>query len=188
MLSYFAVWIRVALEARERLAQAPASPADVALVLGNRAWLRGRANPCLTGRVDAALVLAAQGRVRGLMFTGGRDVEDGRIEAEVMRMHAASAGYRGPLALETAASTTRENLAFSLPLLRAAGARSVVLVSEPYHLWRVRRLAQASGFDRAFEVQYAAAPTSCWRDAGMFFRGALREPLAVLHNFAHGHL
>jgi len=186
-LVYLALWARVWQHARERLAAPPERPAEVALVLGNRAWLRGRPNPCLTGRVDTAIALARAGTVQRLLLSGGVDREDGRIEAEVMQAHARQAGYAGALQLEPRSSTTRENLSMSLPLLQAAGVRSVVIVSEPYHLWRVERLVRASGFDRAFDVQYAAAPTSCWRRWGMVFRGALREPLAVAHNALNGY-
>jgi len=45
-----------------------------------------------------------------------------------------------------------------------------------------------SGFDQAFDVQYAAAPTSCWRRWGMLFKGALREPAAIINNAGHGYL
>ncbi len=75
----------------------------------------------------------------------------------------------------------------SQPLLQAAGVRRVIVVSEPYHLWRTERLARATGFSRAFDsVQYAAAPTRCWEQWGMGFRGALREPLAIINNALHG--
>ena len=67
----------------------------------------------------------------------------------------------------------REPGACRAPLLQAAGVKSVIMVSEPYHLWRVERLARATGFDRAFDVQYAAAPTSCWRRWGMAVQGRI---------------
>jgi uncharacterized SAM-binding protein YcdF (DUF218 family) len=180
----FMVW----RQASERLAHPPEQAADAALVLGNRAYLRGKPNPCLTGRVDAGLALARQGLVRELVMSGGEDWEDGRIEAEVMEHHARQAGYAGPLVKEAKSTSTYENLALSRPLLEAAGVKRVIIVSEPYHLWRVERLARASGFDGAFDVQYAAAPTSCWRDWGMLFKGALREPLAIVNNAAKGYL
>jgi uncharacterized SAM-binding protein YcdF (DUF218 family) len=186
-LVYLAVWAMVWQHARERLAAPPGRLAEVALVLGNRAWLRGRPNPCLTGRVDAAIALARAGTVQRLLLSGGVDHEDGRIEAEVMQAHARQAGYAGALQLEPQSSSTRENLSMSLPLLQAAGVRSVVIVSEPYHLWRIERLARASGFDRAFDVQYAAAPSACWRSWGMVFKGALREPLAIVNNAVNGY-
>jgi uncharacterized SAM-binding protein YcdF (DUF218 family) len=116
------------------------------------------------------------------------DKEDGRIEAEVMQQHARAQGYAGPLLLEPASTSTRLNLALSRPLLQAAGVRSVIVVSEPYHLWRVERLVRAAGFDKEFDVQYAAASTRCWQRWGMVFKGALREPLAVVNNAFNGYL
>lgn len=188
VLVYAAVAVTVWVRALDVLAHPPQRRADAALILGNRAFRDGRPNPCLTGRVDAGLALAGAGVVRLLAMTGGVDKEDGRVEAEVMRQHALQSGYAGTVLMEPLAASTRENLARSHALLRDAGLRSVIIVSEPYHLWRVERLARASGFDRAFDVQYAAAPTSCWRGWGATSFGAWREPLAVLGNGIHGYL
>lgn len=178
------IWQR----ADELMAAAPPRNADAALILGNRAYLHGKPNPCLTGRVDAGLALAQAGRVSRLLMSGGVDHEDGHVEAEVMQTHALAAGYSGPVLQEKRSSSTRENLALSAPVLQAAGVRSVIVVSEPYHLWRVERLVRAGGFDRQFDVQYAAAPTLCWQRWGMLFKGALREPLAIVNNALYGYL
>ena len=178
----FTIWQRA-----ETLLAATPGPADAALVLGNRAYRAGAPNPCLTGRVDAAVALAQAGLVPQLVMSGGIDFEDGRIESQVMEVHARAVGYTGPLLRESVSNSTRENLSMSAVLLRDAGVRRVIVVSEPYHLWRVERLARASGFAREFDVQYAAAPTSCWQRWGMRFRGALREPLAIVNNAAHGY-
>jgi vancomycin permeability regulator SanA len=188
LAGYAAIHAMVWQDARQRLGEPPPRPADAALVLGNRAYRDGKPNPCLTGRVDAGLALGRAGLVKLLVLSGGDDWEDGRNEAEEMERHARAAGWTGPLLLEKASSSTRENLALSRPLREAAGVMRVVIVTEPYHLWRAERLARASGFDRAFEVQYAAATTSCWRDWGMAFKGALREPLAIVNNAVHGYL
>lgn len=188
LIGYGAIAAVIWQRAEALLAQPPQRSADAALVLGNRAYLHGKPNPCLTGRVDTAVALAQAGRVAQLVMSGGVDTEDGRIEAEVMEAHARSIGYAGPVLREATSSTTRENLALSAPLLQAAGVKSVIVVSEPYHLWRVERLARAGGFDHRFDVQYAAAPTSCWQRWGMLFRGALREPLAIVNNALNGYL
>jgi hypothetical protein len=103
------------------------------------------------------LALAQAGLVKQLVFSGGVDSEDGRIEADVMQQHAQAAGFAGPMVLESASTSTRLNLSLSRPLLQAAGVRSVVIVSEPYHLWRIERLVRMSGFDQSFDVQYAGA-------------------------------
>jgi uncharacterized SAM-binding protein YcdF (DUF218 family) len=188
LLGYGALHLMIWRHAVVRLAQAPAHRADAALILGNRAYKDGRPNPCLTGRVDAGIALARAGLVRELVFSGGVDRADGRIEAEVMRAHARAAGYAGPLRLESASQTTRENFALSRAVLQAAGIRSVIVVTEPYHLWRAERLARAAGFDQVFELQFAAAPSSCWQRWGMAFKGALREPLAIVNNAVDGYL
>ncbi|MBS0453734.1 MAG: YdcF family protein [Proteobacteria bacterium] len=174
--------------AQERLSQPQLQPADAALVLGNRAYLEGRPNPCLTNRVDRGVQLWRDGRVRLITLSGGVDREDGRVEAEVMAVHARADGYSGVLLKESLSSSTRENLAMSWPLLEAAGVRRVIVVSDAYHLWRVERLAKASGFDGAFEVQYAAAPADCGRPGWQAMRSALREPLAIVNNALNGYL
>ncbi|CAN7651887.1 YdcF family protein [Variovorax sp. LjRoot84] len=188
LLGYAAIAITIWLHALDLLGHPPQRAADAALILGNRAYRDGKPNPCLTGRVDTGIALAREGRVRQLVLSGGIDREDGRVEAEVMQQHARDAGYTGTLLLEPVSSTTRENLSMSRAVLQAAGVKSVIIVSEPYHLWRVERLARAAAFDRMFELQYAAAPTSCWRRWGMLFKGALREPLAIVNNAANGYL
>jgi uncharacterized SAM-binding protein YcdF (DUF218 family) len=187
-LAYAAIAAVIWQRADELLDNPPQRPADAALILGSRAYLDGKPNPCLTGRVDTGIALAQAGQVKQLVFTGGVDKEDGRIEADVMQQHAQGLGFAGPMLLEPASTSTRLNLSLSRPLLQAAGVRSVVIVSEPYHLWRVERLVRMSGFDRTFDVQYAAAPTSCWRRWGMLFKGALREPAAIINNAGHGYL
>ena len=169
---------------RQLLDAPPPANADVALVLGNRAWVGDAPNPCLLSRVEAAVELARQGRVRQLLMSGGTDPEDGRNQAREMEAMARAAGHAGPVLREEHAESTRENLLNAWPLLQQAGAHRVIVVSEAGHLWRVQRLARNSGFERAFGVQYLA--TTCERSTGRALRAALREPLAILKNALHG--
>lgn len=186
-VGYGLIYLTIWQHARTLLASTP-QPADAVLVLGNRAYRNGAPNPCLTGRVDTGVALVRAGLASQLVMSGGVDREDGRVEAEVMLQHARGIGHAGAVLLEAKSDSTRENLALSQPVLQAAGARRVIVVSEPYHLWRVERLARAGDFGRTFDVQYAAAPTACWQRWGMRFRGALREPLAIVNNALHGDL
>ncbi|MEJ8854656.1 YdcF family protein [Variovorax robiniae] len=174
--------------AHERIAHPPTGQADAALVLGNRAYLSGEINPCLTNRVDRGIELARSGQVRQLVVSGGKDTEDARIEAQVMEAYAREVGFTGTVLQESQSSSTRQNLAMSWPVLEAAGVKRVIVVSDPYHLWRIERLARASGFDRAFDVQYAAASPTCGRAPFLFFKGVVREPLAIVNNALAGYL
>ena len=177
-----AVGLRAWWHGRQLLRAPPPAAADVALVLGNRAWIDGAPNPCLRSRVEAGVALARQGRVAQLLMSGGIDHEDGRIEAVEMEALAHAAGHAGPVLREPASQSTHENLMFSWPLLAQAGVRRVIVVSEAGHLWRVQRLAARSGFDRAFDVQYQAS--QCRRRPVRALQAALREPLAILRMWA----
>lgn len=180
-----AIHVMVTRHGAHVLANPPTQDADAALVLGNRAFVDGAPNPCLASRVDAAVALARAGRVKLLVMTGGVDHEDGRIEAEAMEGLARAAGYTGPVLRESASQSTRENLRLSRPLLEAASVRRVIVVTEPSHLWRTRQLARGSGFEAAFDVQYAAAPAPC-RRWGRAARASLREVAAVVNNALRG--
>lgn len=184
MLLYISLFSIVGIYAYTLLKHPPTQKADAALVLGNRAYLNNAPNPCLTRRVDAGIALAQQGLVSQLVMSGGRDDEDQRIEAQVMDTYARSKGFQGNILLESRSSSTLENLKFSRPILQAAGIKSVIIVSEPYHMWRVKKLVDAGHLGREFNVSFAAAQSQCWMTWGMLFKGALREPLAIVNNYA----
>lgn len=184
---YLGLFTVVGLHAQQLLSHPSTGKSDVALILGNSTYLHGAPNPCLTGRVDKGLTLANQGFVSTLAMTGGRDSKDYRIEAKFMATYARSQGYSGRILLESRSSSTKKNLEFSAPILKAAGIKSVIIVSEPYHLWRTQKLVQAGHLGHDFDVTYAPAESQCWSTWGMLFKGALREPLAIMNNYAKGY-
>lgn len=177
----------VSLHAKKLLTNPVTTKSDAALILGNRTYLHGAPNPCLTGRVDKGLILAEQGIVATLVMTGGRDDEDFRIEGDFMAAYAKEKSYKGRILIESRSRSTKENLEFSAPILKSANIKSVVILSEPYHLWRTEKLVAAGHLGRGFDVAYAAAPTTCWTTWGMLHKDALREPLAIMHNYAKGY-
>ena len=191
-LVYLGIYATVAVQAYAFIAQplpdAKLSANPVVLVLGNRAMLNGKPNPCLTGRVDKGLEVLWTLKGSDLLVSGGMDLEDRQFESQVMADHAVSAGFKGRVVQERQSTSTYENLQFSAPLLKTTGAKAVVIVTEPYHLWRTRRMVQSQGLDKQFEVHYAAAQTSCWQSWGMLYWGSLREPLAVGKSWLQGYL
>lgn len=187
VVTYGALYSIVAVNAYQLLANPPTQNADAALILGNRAYINGAPNPCLTGRVDEGVRLAKLGFVQTLVMTGGVDVEDGRIEALTMETHAKKLGFSGQILLESRSSSTQENFAFSRPILESINAKSVMIISEPYHLWRVQKLVEAGHLGQNFTISYVAARSQCWVKWGMRFKGALREPLAIVNNYAKGY-
>jgi uncharacterized SAM-binding protein YcdF (DUF218 family) len=184
---YLVLFTIISIHARKLLTQPVLKKSDAALILGNRTYLHGAPNPCLTGRVDKGLLLAKQRIVSTLAMTGGRDSENFRIEGDFMATYAKDRGYKGSVLIESRSRSTKENLEFSAPILKAANIKSVIVVSEPYHLWRTEKLVAAGHLSQDFDVSYAAAPSTCWTTWGMLHEGALREPLAVMHNYAKGY-
>lgn len=156
------------------------------VVLGNRARIKGIPNLCMTGRVDKALEVLTENQGKTLLVSGGMDPVEQRFESQVMAEHALAMGFTGQVIQEQRATTTYENLKYSTPLLTSLGATSVVIVSEPHHLWRASLLAHAQGMDKQFDLHFVAAETECWNYQGIFFSGALQEPLAVVKNFLQG--
>jgi uncharacterized SAM-binding protein YcdF (DUF218 family) len=126
------------------------------VALGSSRAARGgsyRISPACRGVVAEADRLARQLDPRAVVFTGWSP-DAGISEAEQMR-----ALWRGPdveLVVETTASSTAENAARTLPLLRDREIRHAVVVCPPLHLYRARwffqRLFHAHGIETAFRA------------------------------------
>ena len=163
-----------------------ATTSDVAIVLGAAAYHNGAWNPCLVARVQRGVALLRAGTVKTLILSGGVDIEDGASEAAVMREIALRAGADPTaLRLEPSATSTLENLEFSLELMRREGLKSAVIVSDPYHLPRASLIA------RKLNLEFTVAPamgSPCWTRGQIFGRFSLREPLAIIDNWLRGNL
>ena len=118
---------------------------DVIVVLGARVEPDGSASPVLAERVKHAGKLLAPGGT--ILFSGGVGTY-GASEASVARDLAVQLGVSpGKCLLEEESHSSLQNAAFSLRLLRTKfpGGFHVVLVSDPYHLPRARRLFERLG-------------------------------------------
>jgi uncharacterized SAM-binding protein YcdF (DUF218 family) len=160
--------------------------APIVVVLGNRAKVKGVPNVCMTGRVDKAMALLRQYGGHTMVVSGGKDPVEQGFESQVMANYALSQGFSGKLIQEANSTTTQENLQYSTPLLHALGAKTVIVVSEPHHLWRASLLAHAQGMTKQFDMHFVAAKTECWEMQGIFSTGAVGEPLAIIKNYVQG--
>jgi len=97
-------------------------------------------------RVVAAAALWRAGGGRIVVATGGTTRGAGRAEAEVMGDALRALGVPEVI-VERAARTTHDNARLTKPLLDAAGARSVWLVTQPFHGRRSARLFRGAGLD-----------------------------------------
>lgn len=131
---------------RDARTDAPAS-VDYLIVLG--AGVDGTTpSLSLRNRLDAALAYLEDNPETIAVVSGGRGPGEQITEAEAMRLWLEARGVApARIWLEDQASTTEENLRFSLAMIDNAGAgeKTIAVVSSEYHLCRAKYLAQEAG-------------------------------------------
>ena len=158
-------------------------PADAAVVLSTRAYEKGRLNPCLVARVEAAVELYRARKVKKLVMTGGvsRDLQS---SAGNMQMIAEKMGVsKADIIQEREAGNTFENIVFSRKFIE--NSPRVIIVSAGFHLARARMMADRQW--QGHDIQVYAAPF-CSEPYGGYGYTVLRESAAFVKNALKGRL
>lgn len=135
----------VMLEVRQQSAVNEARQADVILVLG-AAEYAGRPSPVLQARLDHALELYQHGLAPNLLTTGGSGGDELHTEGEVARAYLSAHGVPAQAILvENVGSTTVESVAGAVEIMRRTNLRSAIVVSDRYHVFRVKKMLEAQG-------------------------------------------
>jgi uncharacterized SAM-binding protein YcdF (DUF218 family) len=122
-----------------------ARQADIILVLG-AAEYRGRPSPVFRARLDHALELFDRGLARLVMTTGGAGGDPVFTEGGVGRSYLIAHGVPSErIVVESEAESTVESTAMAGEIMRRMGLRSVIVVSDGYHIYRVKRMLQFRG-------------------------------------------
>lgn len=136
-------WLSVRIERQSTRDEA--RPADVILVLG-AAEYRGRPSPVLKARLDHAFDLYEDGMSSRIMTTGGAGGDPVFTEGGVGRSYLISRGVPSEAIIaETESESTVESLAMASEIMLRSGLRSAIVVSDRYHIYRVKRMLQARG-------------------------------------------
>ena len=137
----------VALRIEQQSTRDEAQPSDVILVLG-AAEYRGRPSPVLRARLDHAFELYRRKLAPHIMTTGGAGGDPVFTEGEVGRSYLISRGVPSEaIIVENESESTVESLAMGSEIMRRMGLHSVIVVSDGYHIYRVKRMLQASGLN-----------------------------------------
>jgi uncharacterized SAM-binding protein YcdF (DUF218 family) len=124
-----------------------ARPAQAIIVLG-AAQYNGRPSPVLKARLDHAAALYEAKVAPIIVLTGGRQPGDAFTEASAGSAYLQRAGIpESALQLETQGRNSWQSLAAAAQFLQKEGITKVVLVSSPYHCYRVERIANEVGLD-----------------------------------------
>src|SRR5262245_38298608 len=122
-----------------------AQPADVILVLG-AAEYRGRPSPVFKARLDHALDLYYRQLAPRIMTTGGAGGDPVFTEGGVGRTYLAGRGVPSEAVIaETESESTLESTAMAGEIMNRMGLRSVIAVTDGYHVYRVKRMLQSRG-------------------------------------------
>jgi uncharacterized SAM-binding protein YcdF (DUF218 family) len=133
-----------------------AGRADAIVVLG-AAQYAGRPSPVLRSRLDHAYELWRKSPAQHVILTGGRGDGDTTSEAEVGRAYLRRRGIpERRMLLETSGRSTEESLDAVAELMRSASIERVILVSDPFHMFRLQLLS----WRRGLQVQCSPTRTS----------------------------
>ncbi len=155
--------------------------ADAIVVLG-AAQYAGRPSPVLKARVDHAIELWRKQVAPVLVLTGGVGRRDTTSEAAVSATYAMRHGVpESAIVMETAGRTTSESIRTVAQVLRERDQTYVVLVSDPFHMFRLWILARRHGLDAVTSPTrsspiWASVPAS----AGYIFSESLKAPVAFM--------
>lgn len=125
--------------------------ADAIVVLG-AAQYNGRPSEVFKARLDHAAYLYGEGLSDTVVVTGGKQPGDNYTEAEAGERYLTGEKGLPPERIleETAGRTTWESLQAVRDLARDNDIRSLLLVSDPMHSERLKRMADDLGFEETY--------------------------------------
>jgi uncharacterized SAM-binding protein YcdF (DUF218 family) len=152
-------------------------PVEAIVVLG-AAQYDGRPTPVLQARLDEALAAYRAGVAPLIVVTGGRQEGDRFTEAESSRNYLVDRGVpERVILLENEGHSSWESMQGAGRLLEERGVERILVVSDGFHLFRLKLMARHLGFT-AFGAPATDSPIH--RDSGLEFDYVLREAGGVI--------
>ena len=139
-------WV-VANEIRLQSVMDEAMPADIIIVLG-AAEYRGKPSPVLEARLNHALFLYWKGLAPLILTTGGAGGDPTYTEGEVAHSYLSHHGVPSEaIFVESEGETTVHSTAAATEIMRRMNLKSCIVVSDGYHIYRVKKMLERQGFN-----------------------------------------
>ncbi|HMK91971.1 MAG TPA: YdcF family protein, partial [Thermoleophilia bacterium] len=123
-------------------------PTAVTVVFGTQVHGDGRPSVCLIDRVRTAAQLYKAGLTQRLLLSGGRGADEPINETVAMRDLALGFGVpASAIEVDPNGVNTEATVRDTVPMVRAEGARQVGVVSDFFHLPRVKLAYERAGYD-----------------------------------------
>jgi uncharacterized SAM-binding protein YcdF (DUF218 family) len=181
VVAVFALWLISAAAVLIWSSRDEARPAQAIVVLG-AAQYAGKPSPVLRARLDHALDLWNRHLASILILTGGTGLGDTTSEAAVGRIYARKRGVPdSSILVENEGRTTSESMRAVAGMLEVRGLQSALLVSDPFHMLRLRILARRFGFT-PYTSPTQTSPISPNREERWkyIFSESIKAPLAFI--------
>jgi vancomycin permeability regulator SanA len=147
--------------------RASQQPADIGVILGNKVNEDGTLSERLTQRLACGLALYRAGRVGRLLVSGGLGKE-GFYEGDKMHDYLRAQGVPDSvIVVDNQGNNTQQTVRNTLRLRPQLRFRSIVVVSQFYHISRTKMLFRQAGFTA---VSGASPWYFEWRDAYSLLR------------------
>src|SRR4051794_4056540 len=153
----------VAREIRQQSVVDEARPADIIVVLG-AAEYRGRPTPVLEARLNHALFLYLQHYAPLILTTGGAGGDPAYTGSEVGRAYLSRRGVPPEsILVEPEGESTAHSTAAAAEMMRRRGLTRCIVVSDGYHIYRVKKMLEFRGLE-VYGSPRPSAPKGSWQE------------------------
>ena len=136
-------WVAIHIERQSVSEEARA--ADVIVIMG-AAEYGGKPSPVLRARLDHGLELYRRGLAPLILTTGGAGGDPVFTEGEVGRSYLVRQGVRSEdIIVEQEGESTVHSTAAVAEIMRRMNLRSLILVSDGYHIYRTKKMLEFRG-------------------------------------------
>jgi uncharacterized SAM-binding protein YcdF (DUF218 family) len=165
-----ALWLaREAAAIERQSSKDEAREADIIIVLG-AAEYRGRPSPVFEARLNHALLLYLRKLAPRVLTTGGAGGDPSFTEGDVGREYLSRRGVPAEAILvEPEGESTVHSMSAAAEIMREHGLTSCIVVSDGYHIYRVKKMLAARGIQVYGSPRPSRAPESRWS----YFRQAI---------------
>lgn len=164
--------VRVSREIQQESVIDEAQPADAIIVLG-AAEYRGHPSPVLEARLNHALLLYLKGLAPRVITTGGAGGDPVFTEGSVSRAYLAKHGVPPEaIVVERQGESTAQSVAAVAEIMRRMNLRSAIVVSDGYHIFRVKKMLESSGL-RVYGSPRPSVSPGEWRARWLDLRQAV---------------
>ncbi len=160
---------RLYREVRTEAVRDETRPADALVVFG-AAEYQGRPSPVLKARLDHALALYRQGYAQLIIATGGHGGDPHFTEAGVSRNYLVEQGVPPEnIVVEEESSTTAQAVLAVAEVLARNRFRTCLVVSDGYHLFRIKRQLASRGITAYGSPRPSRAEVPLWTNLRQVF-------------------